>query len=110
MTDELQKITKPYAVTGRSYIVKKDGEPYASEDSMSHGFISWCRAAGLHNRSAHGIRKFVGEVLASSGASQYEIMAVHSHNQSQTSDIYTKGTNRRNLASKSANILDKIDW
>lgn len=94
----MKKAVRAQKVQGMTYMLTQHGTPFASGDSMSAMFIRWCKQAGLKNRSAHGIRKAVGEILAEQGCTQYEIMAVHGHTQSATSEIYTKGVQRWRLA------------
>ena len=74
------------------------GDPFASADSMSAAFCKWSRQAGLEGRSAHGIRKAVGHLLAQQGCTQYQIMAIQGHSESQTSEVYTRGVQRLSLS------------
>lgn len=101
----LRQATRAMKVQGRTYILGYGGKPYSSGDSMSAMFINWCREAGLEGRSAHGVRKAVGEILAEMGASQYEIMSVHGHNESKTSEVYTKSVSRFRLAQQAMEKL-----
>ncbi len=57
-------------------------------------FSKWCRQAGLENRTAHGIRKAVGSILAEAGCTQYQNMTIHGHSESRTSEIYTRAVER----------------
>lgn len=98
--------TRALKVQGRTYILGRGGKPYSSGDSMSAMFIRWCKDAGLKNRSAHGIRKGFGELMAELGCSQYEIMAIHGHSEARTSETYTRGAERWKLA-KSA--MEKLN-
>ena len=70
----------------------------------------WCAQAGLADRSSHGIRKAVAEMMAEAGASQHQIMAVMAHTQAKTSEIYTKGAARRILAADGMQALSALDW
>ncbi len=91
------------------FIVTPSGHPYSSTDSLSNRMRKWCKEAGLEGYSSHGVRKAAGSILSESGASQYEIMAIHGHTSARTSEIYTRGAQRRNLA-KSGLLKLKIDW
>jgi len=73
-------------------------------------FSKWCRAAGLENRTAHGIRKAAGNILAEAGCSQYQIMAIHGHSESRTPEVYTKGVDRDELAAAGMETMKGIDW
>ncbi len=95
---QLVKATRAQKVQGATYILGRGGRPYASGDSMSATFIKWCNDAGLIGKSAHGIRKGLGEFLAELGVSQYGIMAVHGHSEARTSEVYTRRVERWRLA------------
>ena len=77
---------------------------------MSQRFSKWAREAGLENRTAHGIRKAVGQLLAEAGCNQYQIMAIHGHTESRTSEIYTKSASRPELARKAMQTMAEIKW
>lgn len=72
--------------------------------------IEWCDAAGLTGLSSHGIRKAAGHLMALNGATQYEIMAVHGHNNAETSQVYTNGVDRARLGTLAADKLAGLDW
>lgn len=97
-------------VIGPTYLLTAHGKPFASSNAFDNRFRSWCESAGLKDRSAHGIRKAAGELMALSGATQYHIMAVHGHTQARTSEGYTAGVNRRRLAAEGAALLAQMDW
>lgn len=65
---------------------------------------------GLATRSPHGIRKAAGALLAQNHATQYEIMAIHSHSCPTTSAIYTKGAERSRLAASGTARLKGFAW
>ena len=106
LAPDLVKATRAMKVQGKTYILGRGGRPYASGDVLSGMFIRWCREAGLENRSAHGIRKALGEILAELGCTQYEIMSVHGHNETRTSEVYTKSVSRFRLAQSAFNKLE----
>lgn len=107
----LKRATRAQKIQGKTYILGSGGNPYSSGDSMSVMFIRWCRQAGLENRSAHGIRKAVGEILAELGCTQYEIMEVHGHTESRTSEVYTKGVQRWRLAEGAMKkMIESNEW
>lgn len=97
-------------VIGPSYILTEHGQRHRSAKAFANRFRKWCLEAGLENRSAHGIRKAAGELMALQGATQYAIMAVHGHTQAKTSEQYTRGVNRRALAADAMQRLSGMEW
>lgn len=94
----LKEATRAPTVQGETYLLGRGGRPYASGDSASNMFIRWCRAAGLKDRSAHGVRKGLGELLAELGCTPYEVMAILGHSEVRTSEVYTRRFERWKLA------------
>jgi len=95
---------------GPTYLLNGHGKPFASKNAFGNWFRDRVIEAGLQERSAHGIRKAAGELLALEGATQYHIMAVHGHGQARTSEVYTSGVNRRRLASEAMARLSGMSW
>jgi hypothetical protein len=73
-------------------------------------FSKWCRQAGLENRTANGIRKAVGSILAEAGCTQYQNMAIHGHSESRTSEIYTRAVERPELARQGLEAMEAMEW
>lgn len=107
---QLRKATRALTVQGKTYLTNQRGQPFKSADVMSNTFIRWCRTAGLENRSAHGVRKALGHLLAEHGCSQYQIMAIHGHTQARTSETYTRDVERRRLARDAMLAISHIKW
>lgn len=110
MIPPLYKATRLSNVIGPTYLLTWFGKPFATSESLGQSFIRWCKEAGLQNRSAHGIRKAAGHLLAVEGCTQYQIMAIHGHAQAQTSEIYTKGVERWGLATDAMKKLEGMEW
>lgn len=110
MMPQLFAATRAMVLQGPTYLLTERGQTFKSADVMSATFRRWCQEAGLLNRSAHGIRKAAGHLLASAGCSQYHIMVIHGHTQARTSEIYTKGVERRRLARDAMAALRGLDW
>lgn len=110
MMPQLYQATCAMTVQGPTYLLNRHGQTFASADVMSILFRRWCLEAGLKNRSAHGIRKSAGHLLAEAGCSQYHIMVIHGHTQAKTSEIYTKGVERRRLARDAMAAMERIEW
>ena len=110
MLPPLWEATRAQRVVGPSYILSERGTPFTSTEALRVRVQRWCVAAGLKQKSSHGVRKAVGELLAELGCTQHQIMAVMSHTQAKTSEIYTKGANRRALAAPAIQALSSLDW
>lgn len=110
MMQPLYEATRRAKLQGQTYLLTDYGQPFASGSSLSARFIKWCQEAGLQNRSAHGIRKAAGHLLAHEGCSQYQIMAVHGHKDARTSEVYTRGVERWRLAQQAMEQMVDINW
>ncbi|KZK99185.1 tyrosine-type recombinase/integrase [Pseudovibrio sp. Ad26] len=110
MLPPLMKATRAATVQGRTYLLTEHGKSFASPESLRNRFRKWCLAAGLENRSSHGIRKAAGHLLALEGCSQYQIMAIHGHAEARTSEVYTEGVERWNLARSAMETLKGLEW
>lgn len=110
MLPQLNEAIEAVEQIGSTYLVNGYGKPFATADAMSMKFRKWCKEAGLENRSAHGVRKAVGYMLAEAGRTQYQIMAVHGHSESRTSEIYTKGAKRPELARQAFEAMTDLEW
>lgn len=107
----LQEAIEAVKVRGTGpYLLTEAGQPFASAKALQNRFDAWVKQAGMDHRSSHGIRKAAGELLALSGATQYHIMAVHGHSSAKTSEVYTRGAERAQLADQAMNLLRGMDW
>jgi len=110
MLPSLYKATRRSNVVGATYLLTDYGKPYKTADALGQRFRKWCDQAGLTDLSSHGIRKAAGHLLALEGCSQYQIMAIHGHAQAKTSEIYTKGVERWQLAREAMETLQGLEW
>lgn len=110
MLPALHEATRAVTVVGPTYILNEKGQPFASTEALRVRVQRWITEAGLTDRSSHGIRKALGDFLAENGATQHQIMAVMAHTQAKTSEVYTRGVNRRNLASSAMQAMAGLDW
>lgn len=111
MMPQLVKAIKDARIVGPSnYLVTSHGRPFSSADAISQRFSKWCKEAGLQNRTAHGIRKAVGHILAEAGCTQYQIMAIHGHSESRTSEVYTRAVERPELARQAISVMSNLEW
>lgn len=110
MLPPLHKATRASTIIGPAYILNDTGKPFASVEALRARVRRWCDDAGLYGKSSHGIRKAMAEMMAESGCTQHQIMAVMAHTQAKTSEIYTKGASRRALAADGVRALKALDW
>jgi integrase len=107
---QLLEATRAVKIIGPSYVLNEKGKPFSSTEALRVRVQRWCKTAGLSDRSSHGVRKAVAELMAESGCSQHQIMAVMAHTEARTSEIYTKGVQRRLLAADGIQALASLDW
>ena len=110
MAPQLRQAICQTVVVGDTYLLTHRGRAFSTADSMSQAFSKWARQAGLENRTAHGIRKAVGNILAGAGCTQYQIMSIHGHSESRTSEIYTKDVERPQLAAAAMQKMESLEW
>tara|TARA_R110000751_G_scaffold307812_1_gene431797 strand:+ start:278 stop:1315 length:1038 start_codon:yes stop_codon:yes gene_type:complete len=94
---------------GAPFLAKQNGQAHASEKSFANWFAKQCGGAGVE-KSAHGIRKALGGLLADMGCSEHEIMAILGHTNPRTSAIYTRSARRKSLAESGAEKLRGFKW
>ncbi|RHZ92844.1 site-specific integrase [Cereibacter sphaeroides] len=110
MLPQLIVAARAQKVQGVTYLLTDYGKPFSTAESLRNRVRKWCAAAGIEGKSSHGIRKAAGELLAEAGCSQHQIMAIMAHTQAKTSEIYTKGAQRRVLAADAAAALAGLEW
>lgn len=93
-----------------TYLTTAHGKPFSSPEGLRNRLSKWCGEAEIKGRSSHGIRKAFAELLAESGATQHGIMALMSHTQASTSEVYTKNARRRIMAGEAMRALGSVDW
>ena len=65
-------------------------------------------AAGLTNRSAHGLRKAAANVAAKNGATEAELDAIFGWTDRRMASHYTKAANRKKLAHRGVAKLERM--
>lgn len=106
----LWRATRAAKVVGPTYLLSETGRPFNSGEAMRVRVQRWCVAAGLQDRSSHGVRKAVCELLAEAGCTEHQIMSVMAHTNPRTSAIYTKGAQRRVMSGDAMQALAGLDW
>ena len=110
MLPQLYEATRDVKIVGPAYLLNENGRPFKSVETLRVRVQRWCETAGIPGRSSHCVRKAVAELMAEAGASQHQIMAVMAHTQARTSEVYTKGVQRRGLASDGIKALSTMNW
>ena len=100
LAPQLIEEARAQIVIGSAYILNAHGKPFRSSGALGIRVQRWTDTAGLTQRSSHGLRKAGAVLLAESGATQHQIMAVMAHTSPQTSEIYTRSAARARLAAE----------
>ena len=80
-----------------TFIAAENGHTLTKE-SFGNLFRKACRAAGLHGRSAHGLRKAAATRAANEGATVAELEAIFGWSGGTMAALYTRAADRRRLA------------
>jgi integrase len=80
-----------------TFIAGESRRPLTKE-SFGNLFRKACRDAGLHNRTAHGLRKAAATRAANAGATDSQLQAIFGWSDSRMASFYTRAANRRHLA------------
>ncbi|CCD90466.1 putative phage integrase/recombinase [Bradyrhizobium sp. ORS 375] len=97
MLDVLRRTLEAGPVGTETYIATRQGKPMTKE-SLGNLFKEKCVAAGLANRSAHGLRKAAATVAAENGATEAELDAIFGWTDRRMASHYTRNANRKKLA------------
>lgn len=91
-----------------TFLTTQYGGPFKAE-SFGNWFRKVCNEAGV-SKSAHGIRKAAGALLAEMGCTMSEIAAVLGHSDERTTSIYTRSAQRRVLAKSAMEKMAGFKW
>jgi integrase len=80
-----------------AWICGERGHPFTKE-SFGNEFKEACVAAGIMDKSAHGLRKLSATIWAERGATVNELMAMFGWLTPQMAALYTKKADRKRLA------------
>jgi integrase len=80
-----------------TFITGKRGNPLTKE-AFGNLFRKACRAAGISDRSAHGLRKIAATRAADRGATEAQLEAIFGWTGGRMASHYTRSANRRRLA------------
>jgi integrase len=87
-----------------TFIAGENGRPLTKE-SFGNLFRKACREAGLHDRSAHGLRKAAANRAANAGATVAELEAIFGWQGGTMTALYTRAADRRRLAQRAMHKL-----
>lgn len=103
---ELAEILAAGPLGELSIIATKRGQPMRKE-VLGTLFKKACVAAGIHGKSAHGIRKAAATRAANNGATVATLEAIFGWEGGQMAALYTKTADRRRLAAEHMEKLSK---
>ena len=103
---ELAEVIAAGPVGELSIIASKKGQPIRKE-SLGTMFKEACKAAGILNKSAHGIRKAAATRAANNGATVATLEAIFGWEGGQMAALYTRSADRGRLAAEHMGKLSK---
>lgn len=89
-----------------TFLVTEFGKPY-TRDGFGNWFRRQCRAAGLSDCSAHGLRKAGAVRAAENGATTSELMAIFGWATAKEAERYTREADRRRLTARAPQLLSR---
>lgn len=104
MLDVLKRTLEAGPTGDLAFIVTETGSPYAKE-SLGNAFKDACVAAGIMDKSAHGLRKAAATRAAENGATAHELMAIFGWVDIKEAEIYTRAADRKRLAAQAMTKL-----
>jgi integrase len=90
-----------------AFIIGADDKPL-KKGSFGNAFRLACRAAGLNNLSAHGLRKVAATRAANAGATVAQLEAIFGWSGGRMASLYTRATDRRRLAAEAMHKLANV--
>jgi len=93
MLDVLKRTLDAGPTGDLAFICTAQGKPYVKE-ALGNAFKDACRAAGILDKSAHGLRKAAATRAADNGATAHELMAIFGWKDIKEAEIYTRAANR----------------
>jgi integrase len=89
-----------------TYLVNEWGRPFSIK-RLGAKMRDWCDAAGLHECSAHGLRKAAAVALAENGATAPELCAIFGWTKLETAEIYIRAANARRMTTNAFQRLEE---
>ena len=103
---ELAEIIAAGPIGELSIIASKKGQRLRKE-VVGTLFKEACKAAGIHGKSAHGIRKAAATRAANNGATVATLEAIFGWEGGQMAALYTRAADRKRLAAEHMDKLSK---
>jgi integrase len=91
-----------------TFIVGKQGKPFTKE-SFGNAFKDACVAAGILDKSAHGVRKIAATTAANNGATVSQLKALFGWESDSMPALYTKAADRERLAREAVHKLENAE-
>lgn len=104
LLDILKRTLEASPTGDLSFNATKSGTPFKKE-SLGNAFKEACKAAGIMDKSAHGIRKAAATKAADNGATAHELMAIFGWKDIKEAEVYTRKADRRRLAMRAMGTL-----
>lgn len=104
ITPALQAILDGGPAGAFHFVCGGRGEPLTKE-SFGNVFKDACLAAGLENKSAHGLRKLASTRDAEAGHSDRQLEAKYAWTGGYMASLYTRSANRKQMAKEAALLL-----
>jgi integrase len=106
LLDVLKRTLDAGSTGDLAFICTSQGQPYVKE-GLGNAFKQACVAAGILNKSAHGLRKAAATRAAENGATAHELMAIFGWVDIKEAEIYTRAANRKRLAAQAMRKLEQ---
>jgi integrase len=87
-----------------TFLINKQGKTFTAA-GFGNTFRKWCNEAGLHNCSAHGLRKAAATRAAENGATAHQLMAMFGWDDIAQAERYTRAAQRKKLAGAALVLL-----
>jgi integrase len=101
---ELQAVIYASPTGDMTFLLTEFGKPYTAA-GFGNWFTRQCRAAGLNQCSAHGLRKAAATIAAENGATTNQLMAVFGWATAKEAERYAKEADRKRLATDATPLL-----
>ena len=106
MLAALKKTIEASETGDASFVVTRRGQPW-NKGALGTYFSDSARAAGVHGKSAHGMRKAAATRAADNGATERELEAIFGWSGGRMATHYTRSANRDRLAAGAIVKLDR---
>ncbi|MCK1516116.1 tyrosine-type recombinase/integrase [Bradyrhizobium sp. 190] len=106
ITRELAEALAASPTGDLTYLVNDLGRPFTI-NGLGNKMRDWCDAAGLHQCTAHGLRKAAAVTLAESGVTAPELCALFGWSKLETAEIYIRQARQRTMVANAFTRLEE---